>query len=208
MRYSSLITLVSLPIVILGSMTSCTPAKRVQRYKYLVPEKETYATKDKPGKTTENTSPAPKITPAGKKHKTEPVPEPVVVEENRSTGKVVKTAMSYIGTPYQYGGMSRKGMDCSGLICTSYKAVNKSLPRTSAAMSTSGRSVPIKRVAPGDLVFFSSNNGSRINHVGMVTKVSGRKVEFIHATTSRGVRIDSLDDPYWNKRFRKAVTPS
>ena len=119
--------------------------------------------------------------------------------------KVVSTAQSYIGTPYKFGGASKKGMDCSGLVCTSFKTIDKELPRTSRDMSKKGKQVSKSQLAPGDLVFFSAGSGGKINHVGLVSSVRGKEVTFVHATTSRGVREDKLSDPYWKKRFRKGT---
>lgn len=125
---------------------------------------------------------------------------------NREVQKVVNTAKSYIGTPYKYGGMSKRGMDCSGLVYTSYKSINKELPRTTTLLSQSGQKVNRTQLKTGDLVFFNSKGrGNKINHVGLVVSVRGKKVEFVHSTTSRGVRVDQLNEGYWSDRFRKAV---
>lgn len=122
--------------------------------------------------------------------------------------KIVQTADKFMGTPYKYAGMTEKGIDCSGLICQAYGAANISLPRSSWAMAKSGKSIPVKEVAPGHLLFFHSYKGKGVNHVAMVSKVSGSEVEFIHATVSNGVRKDNLSDPYWKERFRMAVIPT
>ncbi|MDP5169672.1 MAG: C40 family peptidase [Bacteroidia bacterium] len=128
-------------------------------------------------------------------------------QENQEVGRVVETAKSYLGTPYRYGGMSHLGVDCSGLMCLSYQSVNKSLPRTSEAMANAGSSVSKGQLEPGHLVFFDAKNGHGINHVGLAIEGSGGDIAFIHATSSGGVRIDRLNDPYWSERFRKAVAP-
>ena len=67
-----------------------------------------------------------------------------------------------------------------------------------------GKSISRKGLKEGDLVFFSGK-GSRINHVGIVTKVRGRNVDFIHASTSKGVRVDKLNEGYWKNKYKKAV---
>jgi probable lipoprotein NlpC len=122
---------------------------------------------------------------------------------------VIKAARSYTGTPYRYGGTTRKGMDCSGLLCVAFQSADIHLPRTSQEQSTYGRTVPIRNLEPGDLVFFSGKKGSnKITHVGMVTEVKGREnVMFIHASTSRGVREDNLYSDYFKGVFVKAIRP-
>lgn len=119
--------------------------------------------------------------------------------------KVIRTALSYKGTPYKYGGLNKQGIDCSGLVYLSYAAIKKKVPRSSTGLSKTGSHVRKKKIAPGDLVFFASRGGTRINHVGLVTRVKGGEVTFIHATTSKGVREDRLGSEYWGKRYQKAV---
>ncbi|HSI90171.1 MAG TPA: C40 family peptidase [Adhaeribacter sp.] len=124
--------------------------------------------------------------------------------------KVISTARSYYGTPYRYGGNTRIGIDCSGLLCQSFSAVNYQLPRTSAQQSQVGATVRPKDLQKGDLVFFSASRGSRqITHVGMVTEVKkpNEEVIFIHASTRLGVIEDNLYAGYWNNLFVKAVRP-
>ncbi|MDX2249328.1 MAG: C40 family peptidase [Bacteroidia bacterium] len=214
MRNTFLCKTLALPILAAGILSACTPAKKVQRYDYLTNKKETPVPAKTPSESARpHSTETVKITPAKEKeseivYSHSPKKETVTEAETAlGTSKVVKTALSYVGTPYKYGGTSRKGMDCSGLVCTSFEAANISLPRTSSEMASSGRAIPLKKVEPGHLLFFSANNGSRINHVGLVTQVKGDNIEFVHSTTSRGVRVDNMNDPYWSVRFRKAVTP-
>jgi cell wall-associated NlpC family hydrolase len=123
--------------------------------------------------------------------------------------EVIKAARSYIGTPYRYGGSTRKGMDCSGLLCSSFEVANIKLPRTSNEQASYGSEVRRANLSPGDLVFFAERKGSnRISHVGMVTEVNGKnEVKFIHSSTSRGVIEDDFYAEYYQKIFVKAVRP-
>lgn len=123
--------------------------------------------------------------------------------------KIISTARSFIGTPYKWGGTTRSGMDCSGLLVTSFRAAGLQLPRTSAEQSDFGRSVSIYQLQPGDLVFFAANKRrGKITHVGMVTEVRGRdEVIFIHASSSLGVVEANLHSDYYRKIYRKAQRP-
>ena len=121
---------------------------------------------------------------------------------------VIKTAQSYTGTPYKWGGTTRTGMDCSGLLCNSFAAVGYELPRTSEVQATIGEKVKLKNIEPGDLVFFATGKKKRrITHVGLVTSVRGDKVRFIHSSSSLGVVESDLLSEYYLKRFRTARRP-
>ncbi|CAA0248234.1 C40 family peptidase [Tenacibaculum maritimum] len=119
--------------------------------------------------------------------------------------KIVWTAVSYKGVPYKYAGSNRKGMDCSGLIYTSFKSRNIDLPRTSRQMYEKGYLVRLKEVKRGDLLFFkTTNKRGKVNHVGLVTSIKNSEIRFIHSTSSKGVIVSSLKEPYWKKAFIKA----
>ena len=94
-----------------------------------------------------------------------------------------------------------RGMDCSGLVYTSFKKENIALPRTSRAMAMQGRTTPLNKVKKGDLLFFSTGKKNRINHVGIVTKVKNNQILFIHTSTKRGVVISSMQEKYYKNKF-------
>jgi cell wall-associated NlpC family hydrolase len=79
-------------------------------------------------------------------------------------------------------------------IITSFLAVQKTKPKK--------EKIEIQEVKPGDLLFFATSGAAKVNHVGIVNGISsGGEVTFIHASTSKGVIISSLNDAYWNKAF-------
>lgn len=130
-----------------------------------------------------------------------------VAEENRlsTTEHIIQRAKSYQGTPYKFGGTTNKGMDCSGLIYTSFKSQDIYLPRISSDMAKEGERISLKSVQPGDLVFFKTNRRRNvINHVGIVVKVHKNEVHFIHSSTSKGVIISSINETYWKNAFTEA----
>lgn len=120
---------------------------------------------------------------------------------------VITTARTFLGTPYKYGGTTRSGMDCSGLLLNSFKAVNMTLPRSSAAQSKIGKEIKkMNDLEPGDLVFFATGKSrSAITHVGLVTDVKSKEnIKFIHSSSSLGVVETNLFAEYYIKRFRGA----
>jgi cell wall-associated NlpC family hydrolase len=128
-----------------------------------------------------------------------PAPEPV--EDPASTlvtDQVVEIALESIGTPYIWGGTGSNGFDCSGLIQFAYGQVGILLPRVSRAQIGSGSPVaPDPRLLqPGDVLGFSESGTRRTDHVGLY--IGGG--EFIHSSSS-GVRISALGNPYWRQRL-------
>ncbi|MEO6346846.1 MAG: C40 family peptidase [Aquaticitalea sp.] len=118
---------------------------------------------------------------------------------------IIDYAEKFEGVRYKYGGTTKKGMDCSGLVTTAFSSEGISLPRSSSDIALSGDWIDIKEVQKGDLLFFATNKKSRkVNHVALVTFVNEGQVEFIHSTTSAGVITSSLAEHYWYFAFVEA----
>ena len=115
--------------------------------------------------------------------------------------QLIQTVSENIGTRYRTGGTSKDGFDCSGLICTAFKAYDIQLPRTSIEQSQYGVVVNKEDAKKGDLIFFKTNGRRQINHVGMVVEVGDGDIKFIHASVSGGVMISSINEKYYVKRF-------
>lgn len=149
----------------------------------------------------------PTVTVAGTKqdHENTPISPPKKTDK-KIVKRIINSALQYKNTPYRYGGTSKKGMDCSGLIYTAFTQNAVSLPRVSRQMAKKGRNIKLSKVTKGDLLFFkTAKKGGSINHVGLVVAVNTTDIKFIHATTSRGVIVSSLSEGYWSRAFVKAT---
>lgn len=127
------------------------------------------------------------------------------IMHSNTIDNILSEAESYLGTPYRYGGTSRSGIDCSAFVLSVFGvAAGMDLPRVAADQSQEGEAVERTELQKGDLVFFSHRKG-RISHVGIVEEVTPEgKIKFIHAATSKGVMVSSLDDNYWGPKFQFA----
>ena len=126
------------------------------------------------------------------------------VPADKRVVNIVNDALTYEGTRYKWGGTTRKGMDCSGLVYTAFKSEQIQLPRVSRNMAREGKRLKMGEVTIGDLLFFKTEGSKRINHVGLVVDIRPGEIVFIHSTTTRGVIISSLDEKYWNKAYIEA----
>ena len=113
---------------------------------------------------------------------------------------LVKVAMGFLGAPYRLGGSSVTGIDCSAFVKKIYQFFNITLPRTAFEQSHVGLRIARGELIEGDLLFF--NTRRKLGHVGIYIGNN----EFVHASSrKRGVRIDSLNTPYFDRRFVKAI---
>ena len=117
--------------------------------------------------------------------------------ENSKIDKIVNLAKAQIGKPYRWGAAGPSSFDCSGFTTYIYKnGAGISLPRTSVSQSKTGTKVSRSNLKTGDLVFFNTS-GKGVSHVGMYIGDS----KFIHSSSSKGIRIDSLNSTYYKSRF-------
>lgn len=127
----------------------------------------------------------------------------VVPSTDKQLKQLIAEARSWIGTPYAYGGSTkRKGTDCSGMIMQIFNEVyDLRLPRSSAMQHEVARPVRFDNMKPGDLVFFTtSKNSRRVNHVGLYVGDN----RMIHASSSRGVMESSLAESYWKNAYHSS----
>lgn len=131
-------------------------------------------------------------------------PSDVLITPTSFANKVIRKALSFKGTKYKYGGTTKSGMDCSGLMYASFKSANINLPRTSFEQSKKGIRIPKYKITKGDLVFFKTSKKNRINHVGLVVSNEDGVTKFVHSSSSRGVMISSLKEGYWSNAYAEA----
>lgn len=111
--------------------------------------------------------------------------------------KVVDTAMLYLGTPYVWGGTTKKGFDCSGFVQYVFKECGYTVDRTAADIYKNGTYVEKANLEIGDAICFSSHTES-IGHVGIYIGNG----QFIHASSGSGaVIISDLSEDYYTARY-------
>ncbi len=114
--------------------------------------------------------------------------------------QIVIVAKRQIGRPYQYGGETPRGFDCSGLVKYIYSSVGVELPRISRFQAKRGKKIALSSAQKGDLLFFGSQR--LVTHVGIVISKSNGYPVMIHSSSSKGVIETNLDNSrYWMHRF-------
>lgn len=123
--------------------------------------------------------------------------------ENMSKAEfLIAKASQHIGTRYRGGGTTSAGFDCSGLMFSTFKNIDMTLPRSSSSMAAgAGYRIERSQAQKGDLIFFTTNGRGSINHVGMITEINGDEIKFIHSSVQAGVIISSTEEPYYKRRF-------
>ena len=117
------------------------------------------------------------------------------VEQLQDT-KLIEHVDEWYGTRYRMGGTSKSGIDCSAFVQAVYQSTfTLLLPRTAREQYRASRIISATELKEGDLVFFNTTGG--ISHVGIYL----RNNKFVHASSSQGVTVSDLFDPYYLKRY-------
>ena len=124
----------------------------------------------------------------------------IKTEKDQSTQALLMSHFSeWEGTRYRLGGLSQKGIDCSGFVYLTYREkLGIQLPRTTSQQIKMGEKVSKRNLKVGDLIFFKT--GRKVRHVGIYVGNN----EIIHASSSRGVTKTSLSQSYWKSKYWKA----
>lgn len=119
------------------------------------------------------------------------------IRTSKDDGRLFDVLMSWMGTPYKYGGTTKKGVDCSAFVGAVFKErYGVTLHRTANDIQQDVKFVDRKNLKQGDILFFTNSNG-KVSHVGIYLK----DVTFVHASTSSGVILSRFDTGYWSTRL-------
>ena len=119
--------------------------------------------------------------------------------EVQTFNRLKKAYTEWRGTPYQWGGTTLKGVDCSAFIQVVFdEYLGKKLPRTTLQQMKLGKKIRLKQVGLGDLVFFKT--GPTTYHVGVMVD----QRHFLHAGITGGVMISDINARYWSMRYLSA----
>ncbi len=130
-----------------------------------------------------------------------PLASPVdLTNQSKVKSRLLSQYQDWKGTPYRYGGTSRKGVDCSAFVQNTFHSqLGYKLPRTTRTQIKTGSKIAKSNLKVGDIVFFKTSSKSLHNGIYI------GKSEFIHASSSKGVTISSLDNQYWQKTYLTSI---
>ena len=124
-------------------------------------------------------------------------------EQNKIKQALYRQHNEWKGTRYKLGGLSKRGIDCSGFVQVTFLSrFGLSLPRTTRTQVKAGKTINKNSLRTGDLVFFKTS--PTVNHVGIYLEDG----QFLHASFSKGVMISRLDNVYWTRKYWKSVRVS
>lgn len=133
------------------------------------------------------------------------VPVVIINTKNISADKVVDYAEKQVGVKYKYGSSKKEnGFDCSGFITYVFSHFDIPVPRISKDFTNTGDEVAIQNCRRGDIILFTGSdaNSGEVGHMGIITSIENGFVNFIHASTSKGVMISGMNS-YFIPRFVK-----
>ncbi|MFG6148349.1 C40 family peptidase [Halobacillus sp. B23F22_1] len=119
---------------------------------------------------------------------------PDIAEDNN----IVAGAQQYLGVPYEFGGETPNGFDCSGFVQYVFEKVSDIyLPRTTDQQWKTGEEIGVEDIQPGDVLFYSDTYREGISHNGIY--IGGG--QFIHASRTQEVTISYVSEEYWQEKF-------
>ncbi len=123
-----------------------------------------------------------------------------LTNQSKVKSRLLSQYRDWKGTPYRYGGTSRSGVDCSAFVQNTFHTqLGYKLPRTTRTQIKTGSKVAKSNLKVGDIVFFKTSSKSLHNGIYI------GKSKFIHASSSKGVTISSLDNKYWQKTYLTSI---
>ncbi|GAB3196369.1 hypothetical protein GCM10027293_08620 [Pontibacter aydingkolensis] len=131
---------------------------------------------------------------------------PVNARATNSIGnseEIISYAMTLLGSPYVYAGMSPDGFDCSGFVTYVFDEYGINLPHSSAMQANEGVQVEKHEASTGDLVIFTGTNPGKREpgHVGIVISAPGDTIEFVHSSSNGGVKVSKVQGTRYDLRF-------
>lgn len=133
---------------------------------------------------------------------------PENIPDSATRAELVASASIYLDCPYKYASYQPEaGFDCSGFVYFLYQQIGIAPPRSSREYQQLNSRVKLKKIAPGDVLVFKGRQANKAvpGHVGIVVYADEKEVSFIHASTSRGVIVSKLSEPYYDRRFLYAI---